>query len=58
MEIKYNSPIQVTKQIKEEVASKMRGICATRTDSNGNHWVSLWYCKPEFKFWLNKIING
>ena len=56
--IEYNTPIQVTKQLKLDVASKMSGICATRTDSNGDHWVVLWYCKPEFKFMLNKIINS
>ena len=58
MEVQYNKPIRVSKAIKVQVAKEMSGICATRTDSNDNHWVSLWYCKPEFKFWLNRIING
>ena len=58
MEVKYNTPIQVTKEQKDTVAKSFSGICAHRTDSNGNHWVSLWFCRPEFKFMLNKLINS
>ena len=58
MGVEYNTPIQVSKQVQSKVASQMRGICAYRTDSNGNHWVSLWYCRLEYKFMLNNIING
>lgn len=58
MEIEYNTPIQVSKEIKDIVITRFKGICAHRTDSDGNHWIVLWYCRPEFKLMLNKLING
>ncbi len=58
MEIEYNTPIQVSKAVQLKVVSQMSSLCAHRTDDKGNHWVSLWVCRPEWKFMLNRIING
>ena len=58
VEIKYNTPIKVSKAQMLRVANELNGVCAYRTDSDGNHWVSQWYANSYYKFKLNEIING
>lgn len=55
--VEYNTPIEVTKNQYLKIARELSGICARRVDEKGKYWVSLWFCRPEWKFKLNNIVN-
>jgi hypothetical protein len=37
--IKYNEPIEVTKEQKDKLTTVLSGVIAHRTDENGKHWI-------------------
>lgn len=39
VEIKYDTPIEVTKEQLDKIRTDLAGVCAYRTDENGKHWI-------------------
>ncbi len=56
MEIKYDTPIEVTKEQYKRVTERFRQLIAHRIDRRGRHWVKLWAIgyKEELEKELNK----
>ena len=45
MDIKYDAPIEVTKEQYDRIKIKFAGLVAHRVDSDGRYWIKLWHMK-------------
>ena len=55
MEIKYNTPIEVTEEQYNRITKRFRMIVAHRRDDEGRYWIKLWVMK--YKDQLEKELN-
>jgi len=55
-EVKYNIPIEVTKEKLDYLKVRFPMQVAWRTDSEGKHWIKLWdmSARKRFEHELNK----
>lgn len=55
MKIKYNTPIEVTREQYRRITGKFKMIVAHRKDEEGRYWIKLW--AMEFKEQLEKELS-
>jgi len=48
--LKYNIPIEVTLEEQKFIMFSFPGVCASRIDSNGVHYLTLWANSTYGKF--------
>jgi len=56
-DMKYNVPVEVTKNQYFKVIVEFAGVIAHRIDDDGRYWIKLWWpkYKKELITFLNKI---
>lgn len=42
MQIKFNTPIEVSAKQYGRIMTELKGVCAGRVDENGKHWIKVW----------------
>jgi hypothetical protein len=55
MEIKYDTPIEVTENQYNFLINKFAGIIAFRKDAEGKYWIKLWIM--QYKHILEKYLK-
>jgi hypothetical protein len=55
IELKYNTPVEVSKEQYQSITNRYRMIVAHRKDDQGRYWIKLW--AMEYRERLEKELN-
>lgn len=55
IELKYDTPVEVTREQYKRVRDRFKMIVAHRRDGEGKYWIKLW--GMEYKDDVEKVLN-